>query len=369
MQASNDVSPWRPLLVGAIVGLVIGLIIGLIWAWLIDPVTYAGGAQPQELSEEFQQHYVGAVAGAYLTNRDVTLAAVRLRTFPVEEKVRLLAIVNTDYTNQVLITEAEGVGNLAQALQAQESWPPEAVSAGLAAGGATTAFANKLGQTPQATQATPPPEAPASEGNRAFRIFLLVLLVVLIVALVVVLLSRIKPRRTTFSAAAAAALAWDGVGPQPLRQWVGDYTLGQDNYDESFTVETAESDFLGECGMGILEGFASGAPKKVLAFDVWLFDKTDIRTVSTPVMSEFAYNDEILRSKLSPEVTPVLAAPGETFEIETTALIIKATIAEVTYGDEPPPNGYFAALKINLVAYLKPDVNVSGSMPVPEGFS
>lgn len=371
MNVSNDASPLRPLLFGAIVGLIIGLIIGLTWAWVVDPVTYAGGAQPQELSDEFQRAYVGAVAEAYLTNRDVSLASNRLRTFSVEDKVRLLSAVATGFANRGLTTEADGVGDLARNLQAQEGWPAGEVSAGLAAGGATDAFAAKLGQTSQVAPPgqQPTPEA-ASRGAGSFlRTLLWIVLVLLVIAIGVLLLLRLGPRQAAGVAPSAPELVWDGFGPQPLRQWVGTYAFGQDTYDESFTIETAENDFLGECGMGILEGFASGSPKRALAFDVWLFDKTDIRTVSMPVMSEFAYNDEILRGKLSPDAIPILAVEGQTFEIETTALLVKAKIEEVAYGEEQPPNSYFTALKISLTAYLKPDVNVSGDMPVPEEFS
>ena len=378
MNVSRDASPLRPLLVGAVVGLIIGLVLGLTYAWAIKPVTYAGGAHPQELSDAYQKNYVGSVAEAYLNNRDLNLASTRLTAFAVQDKVRLLATIAAGFANQNRIPEADGVGDLAQALQSQENWPSDAVSAGLAAGGAPESFANKLGQVsqtaPTTDQGAPPdqaePQPAQEEGGSFLRALLWVVLLLLIVAIVVILLLRIRPQRKRFSGAAATELAWDGVGPQPLRQWVGTYTFGQNNYDESFTVETSESDFLGECGMGILEGFASGSPdKKVAAFDVWLFDKTDIRTVSMPLMSKFAFEDEVLRGKLPPDATPILAVEGQTFDIETTALVVNATIEEVVYGEEQPEMSYFSKLKVSLTAKLKPDVDVSGYMPVPDEFS
>ena len=48
MTQSDNVSPLRPLLIGALVGLVIGLVIGLTWAWIVDPVVYRGGAHPMK---------------------------------------------------------------------------------------------------------------------------------------------------------------------------------------------------------------------------------------------------------------------------------------------------------------------------------
>ncbi len=157
-------------------------------------------------------------------------------------------------------------------------------------------------------------------------------------------------------------------GMVKLRQWVDSYALGNDNYEASFSVENAEGKFIGECGMGILDGFASGSPKKVLAFDVWLFDKTDIRTISMPVMSDYAFGDDLLRSKLPAAATPILAEEGKSFDLETQSLLVRARILELNYGDGPPDNSYFASLKVGLTAYLKPDVDVDAEMPIPEGY-
>jgi hypothetical protein len=377
MNNSRDVSPLRPLIFGGLVGLLLGLAIGLFYAWSINPVTYAGGSFPNELTDSYQQTYTGAVAEAYLTNRDANKAAARLTTFSAEEKVALLASSEADFRNNNLINEANGVADLATQLQAQEGWTAEAISAGLSAGGASPEFAQALGQVAQPTPGGQPPaaqepadpESSSVAGNIA-RIFLWVLLVVLVIAIVFILLTRIKINRRSSSPVLSPELqAWDGSGPQPLRQWVGTFSFGQDNYDESFTVETPESDFLGECGMGILEGFSGGSPRRVMAFDVWLFDKTDIRTVSMPIMSKYAFEDDNLRAKLPSDATPILAAEGQTFDIETTALIVNAKIEEISYGDEPPEMSYFTNLKVSLTAYLKPDVDVSGAMPIPEGLA
>jgi hypothetical protein len=378
MGTSGNVSPLRPLLIGGLVGFVIGLIIGLVWAWYVDPAYYAGGAYPNELSEFHQQSYVKSVSEAYFATNDVAVAANRLNQFTPQEKVTLLALTAKDFSEKGQATEASLVGDLAATLMQQEGWSTEDVGAGLSAAGATEDFSVKLGQVPMPVGAeTPveaPPEAtPAAEegaGSNLFRILAIIFIIILAVVAVLYLLVRIKPKRKPrVQRIPPEMMVEEDSGLQPLRQWVGTYTLGQDTYDESFTVETPESDFLGECGMGIMDGFASGSPKKVLAFDVWLFDKTDIRTISTPVMSKFAFEDEILRSKLPPDTTPILAAEGTTFDIETTALMVKAKIEEVAYGEGPPEMSYFTTLKISLSAYLKLGVDVSGTMPIPEQYA
>ncbi len=388
MSAGNNSSSVKPLLIGAIVGLIIGLGVGLAWAWLVQPAFYAGGAYPNELTEADQITYVRSVSEAYLTTRDIVAAANRLGKFTAEQKVTLLATVAKDFSGKGQNTEANLVSDLAATLMKQENWSVEDVSAGLSAATATEEFSAKLGLVPQAgaaaespvepaapeTEAAAPDAAPAGSGLSLGRIAAVLAIVLLAIGLVLFLLTRVnRPRRTTaLSQKLPQEMVTEaGTTLQPLRQWNGVFTLGQDTYDESFTIETGAGDFLGECGMGILDGFAAGSdtPKKVLALDVWLFDKTDIRTISMPVMSKYAFEDEALRSKLPPAATPVLAAEGNTFDIETTALIVKARIDEVTYMDGPPDMAVFTSLRVTLSAYLKPDVDISGSMPIPEGYA
>ncbi|RME42227.1 MAG: hypothetical protein D6796_14710 [Caldilineae bacterium] len=358
-------------------GLVVGVSIGLAWAWLVQPAYYAGGAYPNELSDFYQLQYVQAVSEAYLTTRDTAAAARRLDKFNAADKVKWLATVANEFKTQGRTTEASMVGDLASALMTTEGWPAEAVSDGLKAAGASPDFAAKLGQVPESPapqpQAQATPAAPPAEkegGASPMRLVVIVLIIILALVLAALLLRRLrKPAKAPRRPIPTEVVQEGGVSLTPLRQWVGTYTFGQDNYDESFTIETPESDFLGECGMGIMEGFASGTPRRVLAFDVWLFDKTDIRTISTAVMSKFAFEDEKLRAKLGPDVTPILATEGATFDIETTALLVKARIEEVTYGEGPPEMSYFNTLKISLSAYLRPNVDVSGDMPIPEGYA
>jgi hypothetical protein len=162
---------------------------------------------------------------------------------------------------------------------------------------------------------------------------------------------------------------WEGEGPSPLKTWTGTYTLGQDSYDEFFTIETREGDFLGESGIGILEAIPGTSPKQVIAFDVGLFDKTDITTLSRVLMSERAYNDESLRAKIdaNPQGEAILAEPGKTFTLETSALQVKATIDELVYGKGG--NHYFERLTITLNIFLRETTDLRiGSMDVLDAY-
>ena len=138
--------------------------------------------------------------------------------------------------------------------------------------------------------------------------------------------------------------------PGELGRFEAEYALGQDDFDCSFSIESAEGDFYGECGIGIADVLASDGSQKVDAFELWLFDKGDIRTVSKMLVSEFAHQDESLSGKLNTKGELVPAEKGLVVELETLSLRVKATIRECRYADDGPrPSAYFALLAVDLV--------------------
>lgn len=144
--------------------------------------------------------------------------------------------------------------------------------------------------------------------------------------------------------------AWPGEGREPLAQYETSYALGHDRYDESFNIETRSGDFLGECGVGIAEVVGSGAPDKVAALEVWLFDKNDIRTLTKVLMGEQCYHNEGLRAKLAPKGDAVLAKKDDVFTLQTQTLRVKVRIDNLVYG---PAGGaaYFQQVDIKLAAW------------------
>ena len=91
-----------------------------------------------------------------------------------------------------------------------------------------------------------------------------------------------------------------GAAP-PVAQYVTTYVIGDDLFDDSFSIDSPSGEFLGECGVGISETIGVGDPKKVTAFEVWMFDKNDIRTVTKVIMSEHAFRD-VTKAILSPHI-------------------------------------------------------------------
>lgn len=159
--------------------------------------------------------------------------------------------------------------------------------------------------------------------------------------------------------------AW-GVEGTPLAQFPTTYALGDDHFDPSFSIELENGEFMGECGVGISETIGVGTPNKVTAFEVWLFDKSDIRTVTKVVMSDYAFKDEALRTKLAPKGEPVLAQEGAEVLLETKTLRIRARVVDAQYGTgNLPQNSFFERLSIDLAAWVKP-VSESDEEYLPE---
>lgn len=144
-------------------------------------------------------------------------------------------------------------------------------------------------------------------------------------------------------------------GPPPLVQFMTTYLHGDDLYDDSFSIETPSGEFLGETGIGISETLGGGDSKNVAAFEIWLFDKNDIRTVTKLLMSDHAFNDEAIRARLAPKGEAVLARPGDRLTLETAALRVQARVVDFAYGSSPgsPPNSFFERVTVELAAWKR----------------
>jgi hypothetical protein len=120
------------------------------------------------------------------------------------------------------------------------------------------------------------------------------------------------------------------LGP-PVTQARTTYVRGDDLYDESFSIDTAAGEFLGEFGVGIAEASGVGSPKNVVALEAWIFDKDDIRTQTKVLISEFALNDPAIGRRLEYKGDLVEAQPGVQVLFETAKLQMLVKIIEVKY--------------------------------------
>jgi hypothetical protein len=330
----------------ALIIFVVGLGLGLVAGW--ETVSFK--ASPDD---------VAAAADSYSLNADLGLAKQRLSSLSPAEQQSIFTALIADANKKGKLLEAQRLTSLEQALKIS-SVP-------------TTAATPATGVTPTPQTTTTGGGLLSSVSGMLVPIALIFVIFVLIVAAALIFFLRIlpgmrggrEPRATTAVGESAETPQWtQRAAPPPppaatttggLGHFVPQYTLGNDNYDTSYSLETPRGEFLGECGMGISETIGEGKPDKVTAFDLWLFDKADVRTVTQILMSEYAFNDATLRTKLATKGEAVLAEKGKSVRLETQSLSITAQVVELIYATNPnyPPNSHFQKLIVEIVPTIK----------------
>ncbi len=140
-----------------------------------------------------------------------------------------------------------------------------------------------------------------------------------------------------------------------VAQFMTSYNLGDDLYDDTFSIDAANGEFLGECGAGISDTIGVGDPKKISAVEVWLFDKNDIQTVTKVIMSSAVYNDPTARQRLSIRGEPVLGEPGKVIRLETATLKMDVRVLDMNYGrgETLPAASFFDRMSLELNIFQK----------------
>lgn len=330
----------RPVWIAAAIGFVVGLFIGLVvLGWNLWPVTYYDAA-PANLRADAQRDYLAMAIQSYARTPDTGKAIDRWKDLGSSASSTLAEIQRTPQIYNVR---------------------PEDVSA----------FAAVVNAAP-APGATPTTTTPASNLTGLLAVMCLLTLVVAGILVYLFLfrgrggapsLGRLKTagaataaggQAGTVSSAPAAAPVSGSTAEQPLTKYLTTYNIGTDLYDDSFSIDSPTGEFLGECGVGISETIGVGDPKKVTAFEVWLFDKNDIQTVTKVLMSDHAFNDQVIKQRLASKGEPVLAHPGERILLETATLQLEARVANMVYGSGAlPQNSFFDQMTLELSIWPK----------------
>jgi hypothetical protein len=344
--------PWWAMLIAFLLGLVVGW---MVLGWGLWPVRWYD-AKPSSLSNNtnenrtYMQSYLNFAATTYGTNSmSIEETAKQLGEGWTAQQISdvLQQMITVNYAgNQVYLTKfrddlnayTQAGGKIgpptASANQPGLSWQMVILLTGLVLLavilGALYLIRRLRSEKPSQMVVAPPPTEAVTEGGAA----------------VIPAVSR-----AAGGARPVEKTAWIGETRSPLTQFTSTYAYGDDRYDMSSSIETAGGDFLGECGVGISETIGTGTPEKVTALEVWVFDKNDVRTVTKVLMSEYAFNDPVLRAKLAPKGDAVLAQSGEVVELKTQTLKINARLVDVVYGGGTPANSYFQQVTLELATW------------------
>lgn len=340
--AEKDVSAWirekitNEVIIAFVLGLVIGLVVLGWWLW---PVKWTN-ADPADLRPSHKETYLQMIAESFAETGDAEVARSRLEALkgPGQDDADLSAMLSDLIQAQVKAGKPMDAIRL-QGLLSAMALPPAPTPVPTAAPTATTA------------------------GRSVLRILGIVFFLLLLGAGVLLLLSQLQKREPvrrrrpspyTGEALTRTPEVERGVSPVPPPPAEGafghfetTYTLGDEEYDVSYSIESVSGEFLGECGVSAIEKVGSGEPARFTAFEVWLFDKMDSRMVTKVLMSEQAFEDQVLRERLAEKGELIRAERGHVVTLETANLRLDALIAELAY-EGGSNNGVFARLTTKL---------------------
>ena len=319
--------------------LVLGLAAGLGYAWGLNPVQWING-EPNQLRADLQEDYLRMAIESYSVNRDSDLAIRRYNALGETAKLTL---------------DAVGVD------------PQEVSPTAIQSFRALIEIEQEVSATPQPGETAEPTSPLPSLTRFIFPVCGGTLFLGLLLVAVLVIRSRSQANSNSVANPPAAS---EEVESEPVVQpfssqpeFAGDdslatfrtiYNLGEDKYDDSFSIESPTGDFLGECGVGIGDLIGVGDPNKVSAFEVWLFDKNDIQTVTKVLMSNYSFHDDETRTRLSAKGDPVVAEPGGVISLQTASLEVEARIVDMIYGESAlPAQSFFERLTIELRAWSR----------------
>lgn len=328
MQMQNVLNFLKRPIVMVVLAAIVGIALGLGWGWGVDPVKFVD-ATPAYLRDDLREDYLRMTIDSFRVNADPNLAVQRWQS----------------------------LGQFGPELLQRVTANPKGLDPNTLA-----AFTQLAGQFPPT--AAPQGGETTSMGGWVLSIALILILAVAVVGGFIFLrrfLSKGGSGEPTVTMQAVEASRnaertdFEGLGlAPPITQVMTTYLLGDDLYDESFSIDTQGGEFLGEYGVGVSETVGVGDPKKVTALEVWLFDKNDIKTATKVLMSEHAFNDQNLRSRLEPKGELVLVEPHKQIILETETLQLLATVADLQYGQAAPAgNSYFERLTLELAIWPK----------------
>jgi hypothetical protein len=318
----------KKLIIVGLAALLVGLVLGVFYAWVLNPVEWTD-ATPAYLRADLQQDYMRMVIDSYRVNGDAELAATRYALLEEDGPAALAAVSPTIDPNVL------------------------------------AAFNQAIASVSATAPATPTP----TSGGSGISTLVTLIIGLGIIAVLAVLAGLVFYLFRGRSAGSEKSAAMQGIelnrqvqktdyvamGEEaPVAQYVTTYMLGDDLFDDSFSIDSPAGEFLGECGVGISETIGVGDPKKVTAFEVWIFDKNDIQNVTKVLMSPHAFKDPMLQSKLESKGELLELLPNKQMVLETATLQMVVSASTADFGQGPlPPESYYERLTLELAIWTK----------------
>jgi hypothetical protein len=323
--------------IAAIAAGVIGLAFGLLFGWVIWPTQFTD-ATPEALSQTHQEDYLRLAIDSFGVRADPELAVIRWQNLGQDNAARAFKSIRQNPGKQ----DPGAILRFEQVIQ------------------------NRVGSTLPTDPNAGIEEPPSSISK--WVIYGAVGVVTLVILALAVYFGRrflsvkqVAPedyspaRQAQEIARTSEKTDFAKMGLQdPITRTMTTYVLGDDLYDESFSIDAPSGEFLGEYGVGISETIGVGESKKVTAIEIWLFDKNDIKTATKVLMSQHAFGDANIRQRLEAKGELVMLEPHGQVILETATLQLLATIVDLEYGQgNMPENSFFERITLELAIWPK----------------
>ncbi len=324
----------------AIAAFVVGMLFGwMVIGWGLWPVKWEN-ASPFDLHQDYQLDYMRMTIDSFNLRQDLNLAKERINALGEAGPVVLQKLVDNP---------GDMISQLSLQLFLQQYAPGQSLTPGQ--------------PTAVPGEGTGEEQPSKSAGTNVMLLAACAVMGVAAVALGVLYFLKTRGRKPMGKTAAMRAQEFSRQAPQtdysalgeeaPVAQWMTTYLIGDDLFDDSFSIDSLNGEFLGECGVGIADTIGVGEPKRVSAFEVWLFDKNDIQTVTKVLMSGHAYNDEGIHNRLSAKGEPFLAVPDGQVVLETKTLRMVVRVMDMEYGTgHLPENSFFQRITLELAVWM-----------------
>jgi hypothetical protein len=342
----NQIAAWirQKLTAEVIAAFVLGVVLGLVvLGWWVWPVQWTN-SNPSDLKAVYKDSYMQLIADSYSLSNNAAAAQARLQELkgPGEKDSDLTTALDRLAKARLTTGDAVSAARLQQ-------------------------LALVLG-VPQGPTPQPGARTPGAAGwiwagsiSRIGRfigiVFFLLVLVVGVSLLLLQLRKQDSMRRRRSGPSRQpppdaprvdTQVAAPHVSEGSLGRFETTFTHGDESYDVNYSIETSSGEFLGECGISAVESSGVSQPDAVAAFEVWLFDKDDVRTETRVLVSERAFENPVAREKLTGKGELIRAELGQVVTLETANLRLDATVIDMAYA-----SGSDAGVFANLASRLE----------------
>jgi hypothetical protein len=152
----------------------------------------------------------------------------------------------------------------------------------------------------------------------------------------------------------------DGVQLTPDQHFFSTYRIGNDLYEKRESIiSKTNKEYLGECGVEVVDFIGVGTPKRASAFEVYVFDSHQPGNTAKVLLCEHAFSDKNVYERLKHKGEFILLESNKDIPLETENLQVIVRIKEMHYGTAPlPENSYVEQITFEFSVWEKSSLRI-----------